>query len=424
MPGPVGSTKIIVRRSKADIILVRVHSAEQNRHAAPGRLTDVPVVTVPAARRAHQDAPWPEPPAGMALRALVDDADSPRDVLDLLILDAFAVGRHPYARSVSLESVRPDARLAPQDGQLVREAIDDNTRVRLYRGEGWSLRSTHWPSGRRADLVATAVTHDLAAAVLTTATDGATEDLPPAPERVPIGFWHLSAHGPRRHPRDIDTPDWAQIRRNYTERVATAVDTLMALDGHRVHGRLLLVHGQPGTGKTTLLRALARSWRAWCQVDCVLDPERLFSEPGYLMDVALGVHDDDGEERWRLLLLEDCDELIRSEAKASTGQALSRLLNLTDGMLGQGRNVLVAITTNEDLSRLHPAVVRPGRGLAQLEVGRLTPAEARAWLPDDRALPAQVRTEGATLAELFALSTDGGTPLTATEPDETYGCYL
>ena len=40
--------------------------------------------------------------------------------------------------------------------------------------------------------------------------------------------------------------------------------------------------------------------------------------------------------------------LIRGEAKHTAGQALSRLLNLTDGLLGQGRNVLVGVTTNED----------------------------------------------------------------------------
>ncbi len=54
----------------------------------------------------------------------------------------------------------------------------------------------------------------------------------------------------------------------------------MAMDGSAVNGRLLLLHGEPGTGKTTALRALAQQWRSWCQVDCVLDPERLFSRPG------------------------------------------------------------------------------------------------------------------------------------------------
>jgi hypothetical protein len=119
-------------------------------------------------------------------------------------------------------------------------------------------------------------------------------------------------------------------------------------------------------------------------VDCVLDPELLFSDAGYLMNIAIGDDDDDedGEGRWRLLLLEDCDELVRGEAKHVAGQALSRLLNLTDGLLGQGRKVLVGITTNEDLERLHPAVVRPGRCLARIEVGPLTRREAarrRVW---------------------------------------------
>ena len=99
---------------------------------------------------------------------------------------------------------------------------------------------------------------------------------------------------------------------------------------------------------------------------------------------------------------------MRAEAKSTSGQSLSRLLNLTDGLLGQGRKVLVAITTNEDLARLHPAVTRPGRSLAHLELGPLAPAEALAWLGDVPATPAVAR-DGATLAELYALRS--GVPL-------------
>ena len=70
-----------------------------------------------------------------------------------------------------------------------------------------------------------------------------------------------------------------------------------------------------------------------------------------------------------MLVLEDCDELIRADAKRGAGQALSRLLNLTDGVVGQGLDVLVCLTTNEDLHRLHPAITRPGRCLAEIFVG-------------------------------------------------------
>jgi hypothetical protein len=189
------------------------------------------------------------------------------------------------------------------------------------------------------------------------------------------------------------------------------MDRLMKTTPEDIGGRLLLLHGPPGTGKTSALRTLARSWRDWCQVDCVLDPERLFSDVGYLMDIAIGEDDGAGKGRWRLLLLEDCDELIRGEAKHTAGQALSRLLNLTDGLLGQGRNVLVGVTTNEDLERLHPAVVRPGRCLARIEVGHLTRSEAVGWLGRDEG----VGRDGASLAELYALRR-GTSPASVPDP--------
>lgn len=118
-------------------------------------------------------------------------------------------------------------------------------------------------------------------------------------------------------------------------------------------------------------------------------------------------------------MLEDCDELISGDAKASAGQSLSRLLNLTDGLLGQGRHALIAITTNEDLSSLHPAVVRPGRCLASIEVGRLRYAEATAWLGTARG----IGPDGATLAELYALKT-GAQPVTVPGTTPHTGMYL
>lgn len=100
-------------------------------------------------------------------------------------------------------------------------------------------------------------------------------------------------------------------------------------------------------------------------------------------------------------MLEDTGELLRADAKEQTGQGLSRLLNVVDGLLGQSGRALFLLTTNEDLRRLHPAVARPGRCAQRLEFGALAVDEANEWL---RLHGSEERVSTpATLAELFAL---------------------
>jgi hypothetical protein len=153
---------------------------------------------------------------------------------------------------------------------------------------------------------------------------------------------------------------------------------------------------RPGTGKTHALRALSRAWRPWCATHCVLDPEALLSaDPSYLLDVL----EWDDDDRWRLLVLEDAGALARFDA--GRGSGVAQLLNLTDGLLGQGAKALVLITTNEPAAALNPALRRPGRCLAEVEFLPLSALEAQRWL--DRAGVDAKANRAHTLSELFAL---------------------
>src|SRR5207244_625966 len=150
----------------------------------------------------------------------------------------------------------------------------------------------------------------------------------------------------------------------------------------------------------------AWEWREWCEVHCVVDPESLLGGiPSYLMQVLDGLAEEieDGDEKWRLLVLEDTGELLSPDAKDRTGQGLSRLLNVADGLLGQGLRVLILVTTNEPAGSLHPAVARPGRCAAEVKFERFSRQEAAEWLRARGVTDVAAPPGAVSLAELYAV---------------------
>ena len=129
-----------------------------------------------------------------------------------------------------------------------------------------------------------------------------------------------------------------------------------------------LLHGPPGTGKTTLVLALAGELKL--SVAVLSLSSRLMSDEALrsLID-ALPVA--------TLLLIEDVDCVFKDQrtTNGETGVTLSGLLNALDGVSSREGRVLF-LTTNHP-EKLDPALVRPGRVDRKVELGYATPDQAR-----------------------------------------------
>lgn len=199
----------------------------------------------------------------------------------------------------------------------------------------------------------------------------------PIHEAVRAVLWLLGQDGPTRLPREFQTPPLEQVARNYPAGTAQQITALREAGRPTGSGRLLLWHGPPGTGKTSAVLALLHAWRHWCAADVIADPERMFGDARYLVEVLA---QPTMRRPWRLIVCEDADEYLRSDARQRSGPGLGRLLNASDGLLGRGGRNLILLTTNDELGRLHPAVTRPGRCLSLIEFGLFSAAAASAWL--------------------------------------------
>lgn len=215
--------------------------------------------------------------------------------------------------------------------------------------------------------------------------------------QVSFWFWANRFGVGRNVKRLLTVPNWEEIAMNYPGSTREQLARLMTDGIDPSSGQLILWFGEPGCGKTYALRSLLAAWRDRFSFHYISDTDKFFGNSEYMMSVML----DDDVDTAKLFILEDSGEFLLPDARQEMGQGLSRLLNASDGLIGQGLKSMFLITTNESVGKLHPAVARPGRCAIQLEFGDFSPAEAQEWL-QDRGHSASALDGSVRLADLYA----------------------
>jgi hypothetical protein len=228
------------------------------------------------------------------------------------------------------------------------------------------------------------------------------------PARAAIRAWWMTANGPTSSRDYIDAPSFSETRTNYPPQVAGDLNHMMQMmrEGHQ---RIHVWYGPPGTGKTSAVRAIAQDLASELEVHVVMDPEQLLKGGiAYMMQIISACKQTD---KPYLLILEDTGQMVTVDAGRQHAEALSRLLNLTDGILGQNAKISVLITTNEPIGTLHEALLRPGRCGSQIDFCAFTREQAEVWCAEHDVDHALVKTPEITLAELYSLGSPESAPV-------------
>jgi len=220
-----------------------------------------------------------------------------------------------------------------------------------------------------------------------------------ASSSVPVVFACAANQGAFKTNSSFAMSSFDSIRKNYTPEVRQKIDDLIVRLKEEKHG-LIVLHGPTGTGKTYLNRSLLSEMKGIRTGVVCNPPTKFLSEMNLMLDVLRG-------EKNPLIILEDVGEIFQEQSKHLNVDLFASLANLTDGLQSLLSKAIFVLTFNYDISQADPALIRPGRCIANIHVPELSFDDACALLPMDKR-EALLGKKKHSLAEVYAIKNDVG----------------
>lgn len=126
---------------------------------------------------------------------------------------------------------------------------------------------------------------------------------------------------------------------------------------------LIILRGEPGTGKSTLIRHLITT----LDTDFVYLDHSCFdsmTDSSFIQTLADYEHS--------VLILEDCEDMVKDRLSNSGSNKLAALLNLSSGLLGDSFQFHIIISFNAPIKNVDKALLRKGRLMVDYEFKKLS----------------------------------------------------
>lgn len=184
-------------------------------------------------------------------------------------------------------------------------------------------------------------------------------------------------------------PYKVDLHLNYEDDFSQVHETIIERLHKEKDKGLVLLHGKPGTGKTTYLRHLI-SQTTKRVIYVSPDFAEVIASPTF-MGLLINYPDS-------ILVIEDAENIIE-QRKGGKSVAVSNLLNISDGLLSDCLNIQLICSFNNDINKIDSALLRKGRLIAKYEFKALSIGKGQA-LSDSLGFTTKIE-KAMTLGEIY-----------------------